>query len=506
MYTHFRIAQLEKEINMNPLSRRNFMKKASLVSAGFSVVANVPFSACINPFGANGDIRFAVVGLRNNGKGHMNDLTRIEGVRLVALCDVDPQILEARREELKSKDISVDIYTDVRNLLERKDIDAIVVSTPNHWHAPIMIWACQAGKDVYVEKPVSHNVWEGRQMVETAKQFDRIVQVGTHSRSNQDIAALIEYIATGNLGKIQWIHALWYKRRQSIGRVNPYYPDWLNYDIFCGPSPMVPLIRKNLHYDWHWKWNTGNGDLCNLGIHQFDVARWIAGHEAPPKRIMGLGGRFAVNDAGDTPNTQLTVFDYSDIPIIMENRGLPMRPDINAMDSHRGIRSGVVVQCEGGFYAGYQGGWIWDNDGKRIKQLALGGAENHMQNFIDCVRSRKAENLRAPIETGHISTSSCHYGNISYRLGQPADAKKIRKKLQDYPLASETFERIEKHLKNNLVDLKRNPLTLGPWLTLDLQEERITAVEDARDEDILKQANFLLSDLYRPPYIIDNIA
>jgi predicted dehydrogenase len=339
-------------------------------------------------------------------------------------------------------------------------------------------------------------------MVEAARQYNRIVQVGTHSRSSQDIAALIEYIGEGNIGKMLWIHALWYKRRESIGLTNPYYPDWLNYDLYCGPSPMVPLIRTNLHYDWHWKWQTGNGDLCNLGIHQFDVARWIAGYDKPPKRILSLGGRLGVDDAGETPNTQLTVFDYPEIPIIMENRGLPMSPEINAMDQYRGIRSGVVVQCEGGFYAGYQGGWIWDNAGKKIKQLALGGPENHMQNFIDAVRSRKTDDLKAPIETGHISTSSCHYGNISYRLGKPAEVKQIRKKLADHPLALETFERIVKHLEANSIDLNETHLTVGPWLTLNLQEEKIIAVDDAHDENIVSPVNVFSKDVYRPPYQI----
>lgn len=493
----------KRKVNiMRRLTRKAFMKETSFAAAGFGLAAHVPLSVWAKPLGANDDIRVAVVGVRSRGMDLIiKDLSKVEGVRLVAVCDVDSRILNKQVEQLKDRTTPVKTYTDVRKLLEDQEMDVAVIATPNHWHALITVWACQAGMDVYVEKPVSHNVWEGRKMVEAARKYNRIVQVGTNARSNRDIPEVIQYIKEGNLGKILWVHALWYKMRDSIGFVQPYYPDWLDYDLFCGRAPMVPLTRQELHYDWHWKWDTGNGDLCNLGNHLFDVARWIAGIDVPPQRVMSLGGRFVVDDAGETPNTQLTVFDYPEIPIIMENRGLPMKPGTRTMDNCRGIREGVIVQCEHGYFAGYHGGWLWDNNGQRIKQFASGGGESHMQNFIDCVRTRKTRNLRAPIETGHISTSSCLYGNISYRLGKHASVEHIRKTLGNYPLAHETFARIEEHLVTHKVDPKKTPFTLGPWVTVDAQQEKITAVEGA-DKITLSQANFFLKDTYRPPYII----
>ncbi len=286
-----------------------------MASVALGIGSKAGLSAWSKPLGSNNDIRMAVVGTRGKGNDHIETLLKIEGVRIVALCDVDPQILSERKEELMANNILVKTYTDVRKLLEDKEIDGIVIATPNHWHAPITIWACQAGKDVYVEKPVSHNVREGQMMIEAAHKYNRMVQAGIQARSNKDIPAVIDYIKEGNIGKIKWIHALWYKRRKSIGRKNPWYPDNVNYDLYCGPSPMIPLERNRIHYDWHWMWGTGNGDLCNLGVHMFDISRWIAGYDKAPDRILSLGGRYEVNDAGETPNTQLTLFA---LPVVEE--------------------------------------------------------------------------------------------------------------------------------------------------------------------------------------------
>jgi len=490
------------EINMGKLTRRSFLKNTTIASVALGIGTKTAISAWSRPLGANDDIRLAIVGVRGKGAAHIKDLLKMTGIRIVALCDVDPQIMSARKEELMAKNILVKTYTDVRKLLEDKEIDAIIVTTPNHWHATITIWACQAGKDVYVEKPVSHNVWEGQMMVKAAHKYNRIVQSGIQARSNKDIPAAMDYIKEGHIGKVKWIHGLWYKRRAGIGLKNPWYPKDVNYDLYCGPSPMVPLERNRIHYDWHWMWGTGNGDLCNLGVHIFDVSRWMAGHDKLPDRILSLGGRFVVNDAGETPNTQLTVFDYPEIPIIMENRGLPMKPGVNAMDHMRGIREGVVVQCEDGYYAGYHGGWIWDNDGKKIKQFSQGGAESHVPNFLQCMRNRKYENLRAPIETGHLSTSGCLIGNISYRMGKPAVLDHIRENLSEFDLASGTLNNIVTHLNTNNVDLEKTPLNLGPWLAIDPDSTSILSANGADQGVEVEKATILQKDTYRPPYEI----
>jgi hypothetical protein len=314
----------------------------------------------------------------------------------------------------------------------------------------------------------------------------------------------VPYVQQGNLGKILYIHALWYKQRSSIGKVPLWTPDWLDYDMYCGPSPNVPLERDKLHYDWHWMWDTGNGDLGNLGIHKIDIARWFMNSEELPRRVMSLGGRYTFDDAGQTPNTQLTLFDFPQAPVLMENRNLPVKPGLRGMDIHRGIRSGVIVQCENGCFIGDTGGGcIYDNDGQRIKQFSGDGGGGHQQNFIDVVRSRKTSDLKAPLTAGHLSTASCLFGNISYRLGKPANCDQIRTQIAGHSEGQETLTRIEKHLAVNNVDLKANPLTLGPWLRIDTKTQQIIAVAGSKDSELLKKAaNLVKGKNCRKPYTI----
>ncbi len=484
------------------LNRRTFIKQTAATAAA-GILATAHHSAWAKPIGSNEAVRVAVVGLGIKGSGHIKHLLTIDNVRITALCDVDPKVLDRSVQKLKENQIEVFACTDPRHLLERSDVDAVVIATPNHWHALLTIWACQAGKDVYVEKPIAHNVWEGRKMIQAAAKYNRVVQAGTQMRSDISWPDIIEYLRQGHLGKIQYIHTLRFKIRKSIGKVSPWYPDWLDYDLFCGRAPMVPLRRKRLHYNWHWLWETGNGDLGNLGIHVFDIARLIAGHSGYPKRVISIGQRFVVDDVGQTPNTQLTLFDYPEIPIIVENRGLPAETGANHLSHIRGIRRGLIVQCEGGYYAGQNGGWIYDNDGKKIKQFIGDGGKNHMSNFLEAVKSRKTQNLKAPIEVGQTSNVPPLYGNISYRLGQEAGLKEIRETLQEYPFALSALDGIEKHLTANQVDLKQTPLNLGPWLTIDPGTDKIGSVEGAKDpQAAMEQIKFLTKDTYRPPYII----
>jgi len=482
---------------MGHISRREFAKRAAVGVAAVTL----PYSRVL---GANEDVRVAIIGLGCKGPVHLNIFKKLKGCRVKALCDVDPQVLNKHVEELKKENIDVFATTDARKIMDRKDIDAVVIATPNHWHALLTVRACQAGKDVYVEKPVSHSIAEGHIMVEMSARYNRIVQAGTQSRSCTGLLQAVPYIQGDNLGKILYIHALWYKQRGSIGKVAPWRPDWLDYDMFCGPSPNVPLERDKLHYDWHWMWDTGNGDLGDLGIHVVDVARWFMSSNEMPRRVMSLGGRYVVDDVGQTPNTQLTLFDFAQVPVLMENRNLPVRPDLRAMDAHRGIRSGLIVQCENGYFAGgIGGGCVYDNDGRRIKKFSGDGGGGHQQNFIDAVRNKKRSDLKAPIATGHLSTASCLLGNISYRLGKSASCDQIKMQIADHSQGQETLTRIEKHLAANNVDLKTNPLTLGPWLEIDPKTQQITAVGDRKDSEILKKAADLVKgNNCRKPYTI----
>jgi predicted dehydrogenase len=264
------------------------------------------------------------VGLRKKGKEHLDIFPKVPGVRIVALCDVDTKFLDIEAGKFKDRNEKVARYVDYRKLLEDKDIDAVVIVAPDHWHALMTVWACQAGKDVYVEKPLSHNIWEGRKMVQAARKYSRIVQTGSQNRSDIGLRAAVEYIKQGSLGKITLVRAISYNLRESIGRVNgpQPIPASVNYDLFQGPAQLTPLMRKNLHYDWHWFWDTGTGEVGNLGAHNVDESRWVIGQQQIAPRAITVAGRFGMNDDGQTPNTQITFFDYEPAPILYEVRGL----------------------------------------------------------------------------------------------------------------------------------------------------------------------------------------
>mgnify|MGYP001031641327 CR=1 FL=1 len=476
-------------------SRRSFLKTTAVGLAALASTGRVR--------GANDDIRAAVIGTGGKGGQHVRVFNGLPGVRLVAICDVDPERLADRAKGLDG----VSTYTDPREVIDRNDIDLVAIATPDHWHALLAIRACQSGKDVYVEKPVSHNIWEGRQIVNAAKKYKRIVQAGTQYRSCVGLREAADYIGQGNLGKMLWGHVLWYERRGSIGKVAPYMPDSLDYDLYCGPAPLKPLCRERLHYDWHWVWSTGTGDLGNSGIHAFDVCRWFAGYRDMPERAVCFGGRFAVDDAGETPNTQFTVLDYKPAPIFIENRNLPTRKDANSMDQVLGIREGVIFQCEDGYFAGFRGGgWAYDNEGRKIRQFKGDGGDQHHQNFIRAVRSRDPKLLNAPIEQGHISSACCHLGNLSFQLGSLAAPSELTQAVEDFDLAGEITERLQRHLAANEVNLIRNRMTLGPWLTIDLETETFTNVRGHSSAGKLERANGLARGFYREPFVVPEIA
>jgi len=281
--------------------------------------------------------------------------------------------------------------------------------------------------------------------------------------------------------------------------MNPYTPDWLDYDLYCGPGELKPLRRKKLHYDWHWLWNTGTGDLGNSSVHAFDICRMMMGYDSLPPRAICVGGRFGVDDVGETPNTQLTLLDYK-APIVIENRNLGNRKDSRNLDHIRGVREGIILACEGGYFAGLRaGGWVYDNDGKKIKQFVGGGGGEHMANFIEAVRKRDASILKAPIEEGHISSACCHLGNISYRLGSPTTPDRIKARIKSSDLAGEVFNSIAKHLEANEVDLSKNPATLGPLMTVDTANEEIIGLDGS---GTLAAAKKLVRGSYRAPFIV----
>ncbi|MGV3771710.1 MAG: Gfo/Idh/MocA family protein [Verrucomicrobiales bacterium] len=472
---------------MKQISRRTFLAQTAVGLGGISLSARS--FAQVN--GANEDIRVGVVGFKGRGGSHINEFSKMKGVRLAGLCDADESVLKSGAAQLDSKGIKVATFKDVRQMLDSKEIDVISVATPNHWHALMTVWGCQAGKDVYAEKPVSHNVWEGRKAVEAARKYNRIVQTGTQSRSDTALREALTWVREGNLGRIKVARGLCYKRRGSIGKVDgpQPIPAGIDYNLWCGPAPMEPLRRANLHYDWHWVWPTGNGDLGNQGIHQMDIARWALGVETLSPQVMSLGGRVGYDDDGETPNTQMIIHDYREVMIIFEVRGLPARPDAKEMDRYRGQNVGHVIECEGGYLAGKT---AFDNNDKEIKSFK-GSGENHYGNFIKAVRSRKMEDLNADILEGHLSSALCHTGNISHRLGQEANPDELREKIKGNQAALETLARMEQHLGVNGVDINMEKLTAGVFLEMDPKSERFIGND---------RANELLTREYRKPFVV----
>ncbi|MEI6467063.1 MAG: Gfo/Idh/MocA family oxidoreductase [Verrucomicrobiota bacterium] len=481
-------------------TRRSFLQTSAL-AAGATLAARFQPSALAAPAGSNDIIRLGLIGLNSKGSAHLKNLLKMEGVRVAALCDLDPKVLARVNASLPADYPKPFLATDARDVIARKDIDAVMVVTSNHWHALLTVWACQAGKDVYVEKPMSRTVWEGRKMIEAAAKYNRIVQVGTHYRSETGLAEAIKFLHEGQLGKINHIRAIVYNLRLSIGRKLPWYPEGLNYDLFCGPTPMRPLERNNLHYDWHWEWDTGNGELGNNGVHVLDIALRIAKHATAPKRIMSFGNRYGIDDVAQTPNTHVAVYDYPQIPLIFEHRALPAKPGVSFMDQHGGLRTGIVAHCEGGTLAGLIGGTAYDPSGKVIKKFVGDGGATHVKNFFAAVRSRRKQDLAAPVETGHLSASLCHYGNISYRVGAPAPTKQIDESLGAFPAAGGIHRELQTHLGVHGIDLAQQPLRLGPWLNLDPVGDSITGL-DTNHEPALERARFLLREIQRPPYTI----
>ncbi|TWT33548.1 4-carboxy-2-hydroxymuconate-6-semialdehyde dehydrogenase [Posidoniimonas corsicana] len=459
-----------------PASRREFLAAAAAVG----VAATAPSSA--SAARDKSDLRIAVIGARGRGKSH------IDGFRdqLVAVCDVDQDVLDGTVARFKEKrGRTLDKHVDYRELLDRDDIDAVSIATPNHTHSLIGIAAVQAGKDVYVEKPVSNNVWEGRQLVAAARKNRRIVQAGTQSRSSKCLQEAVAFVQGGGLGKIQYALGTCYKPRPAIGKLDAplSIPSTIDYDLWCGPADKVDLYRPKLHYDWHWDYNTGAGDMGNQGIHQMDIARWFLGENGMAPRTFSVGARLGYEDGGDTANTQMVVHEYESAPLIFETRGLPRSKEGQkqwgrSMDEFRGSRIGVIVQCEGGHVvapASYRDVYAYDRSGKLVKHFK--GSGDHFGNFLSAVSAGDASRLNADIAEGHVSSALCHAGNVSHRIGERASAGEIASSLAHNELLSYSFDRMATHLRANDVDIDRDALVLGEWIEVDPASETLVNSE-----------------------------
>jgi len=479
-----------------PLSnrtRREFLEDSMFAAAGAVAVtsAGTAFAAEeAQSKSPNERLNVAVVGVKGRGGSHMGAFAGRKDTMITYICDADSDIGQGRAKEVAKRqgDVEPKFVEDIRAVCDDKNVDIVTIAAPNHWHALGAIWAIQAGKDVYVEKPVSHNVSEGRRIVDAARKYQKICQTGTQSRSNPGMIEAINFVQSGELGKCALARGLCYKPRGPIGSRGKYdVPKSVNYDLWTGPAEMQPLTRPQLHYDWHWQWPYGNGDLGNQGIHQMDLARWGLGESGLSKGVISYGGRFGYEDAGDTANTQVVVHDYGEKSLVFEVRGLKT-------DSYKGSKIGVIFDCEEGYVVmtSYHSGAAFDNDGNKIRSFSGGG--NHFSNFLTAVRSRKYTDLTADIEEGHYSSALCHMGNISYRLGGEMQLEAALERMESVGTtdnAKATFQRTLDHLSDNGVS--PSSIQVGPNLAFDPKSETFGDNADA---------NAMLTREYRTPFVV----
>ncbi|HYO83572.1 MAG TPA: Gfo/Idh/MocA family oxidoreductase [Bryobacteraceae bacterium] len=420
---------------MSSLSRRTFFQGAALAASAMRVR------------GANDRVSLGIVGLGGRGTAHLGSYTTIDECQVTGLCDVNQAARErAQARLLKASQAKAKEYADMREMFADKSIDAVSIATPNHWHALAAIWAAQAGKDVYVEKPASHNIYESWRMVDVARKTGRMMQVGSQSRSTPHKMKAMQVLKEGAIGQVYMAKALCYKRRKSIGTTPAEpVPPGLDWDAFLGPAPKRPYSKNRFAYNWHWFWDTGNGDIGNQGVHEMDVARWGLGEVTYPTTVHSTGGKFIYNDDQETPNTQLATLDYNGRQLVFEVRGLLTGPEAGLP-----VKAGNTV---GNLFLGSEG-WMWV-DGSRYqiykgegnelvaeeKGADAAGTVLHMKNFLAACRSRKHTDLTAEIEIGAMSATLCHMANIAYRVGRKLEWDAAKRQFVNAPEANKLLTR-----------------------------------------------------------------
>jgi predicted dehydrogenase len=423
------------------MNRRHFLMSTA-AAAGTAAMKGAP--------SINDTVRVACVGIRGQGNSHIHEYSKMANVEIAALCDVDENVLNKRLDEVvRSGKKKPAAYTDVRKLLEDKSIDAISIATPNHWHSLIGIWACQAGKDVYCEKPCSHNIFEGRQLVAAAQKYNRIVQHGTNSRSGVAVREAVDKMREGLIGDVYMARGLCFKWRDTIGHTpEEPVPAGVHYDLWTGPAPLHAFTKNRFHYNWHWNWDYGNGDIGNQGIHEMDIARWGLGVKYPTK-VSGMGGHFMFDDDQQTPNTMVSTFEFDEGGkkkfLVFEVRHWMSNHEAGIGEERKAKNPNTV----GNIFYGSKGYLAIDGYGQyktwmgKDQQPGPSRNEdgNNWANFIEAVRSRKQSDLNAPIEEGFRSTVLVHLANISYRLGRTLEFDAENLKCKGDPEATAMFTR-----------------------------------------------------------------
>ena len=398
---------------------------SSMTRRSFYVGAAAALSAS-RVFGANDRIRVGIVGLGGRGSDHQNSYMRIPEAQITGLCDVNQPARERAQARItKAGGAKALEFGDMREMFASSSIDAVSIATPNHWHALASIWACEAGKDVYVEKPACHNIHEGFRMVEVARKTQRMVQVGMQSRSTPFKIKAIQLAQSGAIGKLYAAKGLCFKRRKTIGKapIEPV-PAGLDWSMFLGPAQLKEYSKTRFAYNWHWFWDTGNGDIGNQGVHEMDVCRWALGDIGFPKTAVSTGGKFVYDDDQETPNTQLASLGFGGREITFEVRGLLTGPEAGLPVMKGGNTVGnIFFGSEGWMWVGGDGFQVYKGESSE-KSMDEKVRENedgtvlHMKNFLAACRSRNYKELHADVEIGATSAAFCHLANISYRVGR----------------------------------------------------------------------------------------
>lgn len=481
------------------VDRRGFLKTSAVATSTFSLFTIAGTKSSAKVIGANDRINIGVAGINGRGGAHINEFAGMKDVEVTQLIDPDKSIWNSRKKAVKDRGGNdPETFSDIRKALEDKNVNAISVATTNHWHSLITIWACQAGKDVYVEKPISHNVFEGRKCVEAAKKYKRVVQHGTQNRSSQSKANMMAAIHSGKYGKLLVSKGYCCKPRWSIGRkpagMAPSHLDW---NLWLGPAPEQDF-HGNMHpYNWHWFWDTGNGDIGNQGVHEMDIARWAIKDSTLPKSVVSMGGRYIPGDPNnrdqaETPNMQLAIFDYGESLLLFETRGLVDNKKYpkswpRAVTNEFYTTDGVI-----------KNGMFYPSDGSGAEKvrgegpkLVSGGA---FGSFINSVRNRKTDDNNAPAETAHYSAALCHLANASYRLGEMEKwTERPSETLGKNKVVNQGFDNVQQSLAAVGIDLEKEKYILGPKLEFDAAKEQF--VDNPK-------ANALITRQYRKPFVV----
>jgi predicted dehydrogenase len=484
---------------MSRIHRRNFLRQ----SAGIGLALS---ASRIQAKNLNEKLNLGFIGTGDRANELLRQFGEHSDARVAALCDPD----EARLDATGRKHRGAKKYRDLRQLLSDKNVDAVVIATCNHWHALAAIWACQAGKDIYVEKPLSHNHWEGQQVVRAARKHDRVVQIGTQQRSDPVQAEIKDFLHDKQgLGPIKYVQVCRFGERKPIGRrsmpLKP--PASVDYNLWLGPANDEPIYRDKFHYDWHWEWNTGNGEMGNWGVHVLDDAiNVVLRDRVPfPLKVAAAGGRVLWKDAGETPNVSFVYYDTGTTPLMYAMSNLPAGPGSEKGLEYKGVQSGYVVYGEGGYYAGGRGGGAaYDNAGNLIRRFKGDSGAKHTRNFVDAVFAHDRSRLNAEVQIGHQSTAWCNLANVAIEAVGKNDALKYRRDSAEaiargFAPWGALISMMEEHLAKNAVDIT-SAFSLSPIFEFNAEQEQFVG---GGDEQL---ANQFLRRQYRSEFAVPAIA